>query len=52
VDEQTGNDRAIGLNLNPNRILADQVPASQDMFEKAEEQFDRPPMAVDVGNYC
>src|SRR5439155_10338056 len=50
VNEQTGNDRAIGLDLNPDRIMADQVSASQNMFEKAEKQFDGPAMAVDVGN--
>ncbi len=32
----------VGLNLNPHRILAEQVPAAQDVFEKTEEQFVSP----------
>src|SRR5437870_1410785 len=39
LNEQTGNDRAVRLNLNARGVLADQMATAQHVFEEAEEQF-------------
>ena len=43
-------DRAVRLNLDAILILAQQVPAAQDLFEKTEEDFDRPRLREDQAN--
>lgn len=40
-NQHAGDNRAARLNLNAILILAQQVPAAQDLFEKTEEDFDR-----------
>src|SRR3981081_2901507 len=48
--QEAGDDGAIGLNLASPPGRAQQVPAAQDVFEKAEKQFDRPPLPIYLGN--
>ena len=36
VDQQAGDDRTIGLNLDPVRVLTQQMPAAQQVFERAK----------------
>ena len=42
VDQQTGDDRAVGLDLDPVRVMAQQVPAAQQVLERAEEDLSVP----------
>ena len=46
ADQQAGNDRAVGLDLDPARIVAQQMPAAQQVFEGPEEDFNLPAMEV------
>ena len=41
-DQQTSDDRAIGLNLDANRIGAEQMPATKNVLEEAEEDLRLP----------
>src|SRR5262245_42205447 len=50
MNQQASNDGAVSLNLNPDRIGAEQVAAAEDVLEEAEEQLDRPAVQVDVSN--
>ena len=50
ADEHAGDDRAVGLNLDAHRIVAQQVPAAQHVLEEAKEDFDRPAVAVNQGD--
>src|SRR5205807_408661 len=42
VDQQAGDDGTIGLDLQARRIPAEEVPATQHVFEKPEEQLRLP----------
>ena len=42
VDQQTSDDRAVGLDLDPVRVIAQQVPAAQQVLERAEEDLSVP----------
>ena len=47
VDQQTGDDRAVRLNLDPVRVMAQQMPSAQQVLERAEEDLDLPAVFVD-----
>ena len=40
VDQQAGDDRAVGLDLDAHGVGAQEVAASQDVLEEAEKEFD------------
>ena len=42
TDQHTGDNRQICLNLDAHRVLAEQVSATEDVFEKAEESLSVP----------
>src|SRR5215472_13340727 len=42
MDQQAGDDRAVRLDLDGHRVGAQEVAASQDVLEEAEEELDRP----------
>ena len=44
TNEQTGNDRTIGLNLDAVLVAAEQVAAAKHVLEEAKENLDRPAM--------
>ena len=44
ADQHAGDDRAVGLNLDAVFVVAQEVTATQDMFEKSEKNFNSPPM--------
>ena len=46
-DDQAGDDRAVGLNLDAVLVVAQQVAAAQEMFELAEEDLDRPAVGIE-----
>lgn len=48
ADQQAGDDRAIRLDLDPVAMRAQQMAAAQHMLEEPEEQFNRPPMFIDI----
>ena len=50
-NQHAGDDRAVRLNLDAILILAQQVPAAQGLFEKTEEDFDRPPLRKNQTNH-
>ena len=42
ADEHTGDDGAVGLNLNAGLAVTEKLTAAQDLFEKPKEDFNRP----------
>ena len=40
VDQQAGDDRAVRLNRDPVRAMTQQVPAAQQVLERAEEDLE------------
>ena len=46
ADQQAGDDRAVRLNLDAVLVVAEQMPAAQDVLEESEEDLDRPAPAI------
>ena len=40
VDQQAGDDRAVRFNRDPVRVMTQQMPAAQQVFERAEEDLE------------
>ena len=49
-DQQTGDDRQVGLDFDAVFTVTDQMPTAQDMFEEPEEYLDGPTMFIDQGD--
>jgi hypothetical protein len=47
ADEHTGDDGAIGLNCDAVGRTAQQVSTPENLFEKSEEDFDRPTIMIE-----
>ena len=45
-DQQAGDNRTVGLNLNSHGVVTEQMAAPQHMLEEAKEQLDRPAIMV------
>ena len=53
TDQHTGDDRAVGLNLNALGVVTQEMPASQDMLEEAKKELDRVTVKVEQGDdFC
>jgi hypothetical protein len=50
IDQHACDDRTVTLNLNSVLAVADQVGASQELLEEAEEYFNCPPLSVNQPN--
>lgn len=50
AQEQAGDDRAVGLDLDPLLVLGDQAPAAEHVLEELEKHLDAPPLLVDLGD--
>ena len=46
ADQQAGDDRAVRLNLDAVLVVAQQVPAAQQVLEESEKDFNRPPLGI------
>src|ERR1700675_4560037 len=47
ADQQAGDDRTVGLNLDAVGAVAEQVPAAQHVLEEPEENLDGPAETID-----
>ena len=50
IDQQTGDDRAVGLNLDPVGVKTQQMPAAQEVLERPKEDLDGPTILVQQGD--
>ena len=50
TDQHAGDDRAVGLNLDPLLTVAEQVPTTQYVLEKSEEKLNCPSMLVNISD--